>query len=275
MSASRPRRIGLYEVTRLVDGVYKAPVDHLMHLTRPDRVEEFRRVWGRSAIDMPVNLFVLEDSAGVTLVDAGAGASWGPAYGHARAALDARGVEPAQVRRIMLTHLHGDHALGLLDDGAPRFQNAEICVPADELAFFTDARAREATAPERRGAFDVAARLVAAYAARLTPLAGATTPAPGVALMALPGHTPGHAGYLIGEGAGALLLFGDVVHLADMQAGDPDLGFVYDVDPAQAARSRRQALDRAARSGWIVSGGHIDGFARVERNGAVWRLAEA
>lgn len=269
------RRFGRYEVSRFVDGVYKAPLDHLTHLLHPEKAQAVRRDWGRPTIDMPVNLFALADGDGVTLIDAGAGAAWGPAYGQARDAMAAQGVAPRDVGKVLLTHLHGDHALGLLDGEAPYFPRAEIVVPAAELAFFTDARAREAMAPDRRGAFDVAAKVVAAYGRRLTPLAAATQPIPGVSTMALPGHTPGHVGYLIGEGADALLALGDALHVARLQAGDPDLGFIYDVDPKQAADSRRAALDRAATRGWIVSGGHIDGFAHVAREGAGWRFEAA
>ena len=87
---------------------------------------------------------------------------------------------------------------------------------------------------------------------------------PGIRLIPLPGHTVGHSGYLI-EGEKSLLLWGDALHLSDLQASDPEIGFVYDFDAAGARASRRAILDRAAHEGWIVSGGHIEGFRRVVR----------
>lgn len=265
-------RAGAYRVTRLVDGVYKAPVGHLMHLSRPERASEVALRWGRPTIDVPVNVFLLQGPAGVILIDAGAGESWGPDYGRARAAMTAMGVAPADVGLVLLTHLHGDHALGLMQDGAAFFRNARIVAPQAELAYFTDARAKEALAPERRGAFDVAAKLLAAYGDRVATFESGRSPAPGVESMALPGHTPGHTGFVVG---GALFLFGDALHVDALQSADPDLGFVYDVDPAEAAASRRDALESAARAGWIVCGGHIGGFKRVAAQDHAWRLRPA
>ena len=85
---------------------------------------------------------------------------------------------------------------------------------------------------------------------------------PGITLIPLPGHTAGHSGYLI-EGEKSLLLWGDALHLSDLQASDPDIGFIYDFDAATARASRGAILARAAREAWIVSGGHIEGFRRV------------
>lgn len=276
---TQSRRFGPYQVTRVVDGVYRAPVADLAHVTTPDRAVEVARRWGKPTIDVPVNLFLLSGPGGLTLIDAGAGEAWGPAYGQARAMLAALGVAPCDVRRVLLTHLHGDHALGLLDGEARFFPNAEIFAPADDLAFFTDSRARAATPANRAGAFAVAAKLTAVYGDALRSLSPGAEPIDDLVMMTLPGHTPGHAGFVIGRGEtagpGALFLMGDALHAAALQPADPDLGFVYDIDPPRAGRTRRGALDLAARRGWIVSGGHIDGFMRVEAQGEAWRMSEA
>lgn len=55
------------------------------------------------------------------------------------------------------------------------------------------------------------------------------------------------------------------MHLGDLQPGDPKIGLVYDLDPELAARTRRAALEDAAREGWIIAGGHLTGFGRVQR----------
>ena len=49
------------------------------------------------------------------------------------------GVEPADVRVVVLTHLHADHAGGGLGpDGEPRFPNARYVVHPADWAFFAD-----------------------------------------------------------------------------------------------------------------------------------------
>lgn len=271
-----PRRFGSYVTQRFVDGVYAAPAGHVVHLTDQTRADEAIKAWGRPTLDAPVNLFALRGPGGVTLIDAGVGLRWGDAFGRSRAAMATCGLAPSDVRDVLLTHLHGDHALGLLsDDGGRYFPNARIRAPQADLAFFTDEAARLALPPDRRGAFDVAADVLAAYGDDMRPIAAGQTPAPGVAMIALPGHTPGHVGYVVGEGADALFIMGDVLHVVALQQDDLDLGFIYDVDRAQAAQSRRHALGLAAAEGWIVSGGHIDGFMRVEGDGRSFRLTPA
>ncbi|HEV7260881.1 MAG TPA: MBL fold metallo-hydrolase [Bosea sp. (in: a-proteobacteria)] len=266
-----PRRFGRYDVSILHDGFFEAPSQVLTHTsgqaTRRDAIAR----WGHPKIRIPVSAFLLQGPDGITLVDAGTGTAWGEAYGYARAALQHRGVEPGQVRRILITHLHGDHALGLVAGDKPYFPEAEIIVPAADLAFFGDEAKRATTPKDRQGGFDIAATLQQLYAGRLRSVDPGTV-LPGIELIALPGHTHGHSGYLIGDATRSLLLWGDALHLSSLQAGDPDIGIVYDLDGAAAARTRRDILDRAASQGWIVSGGHIEGFATVGTRGNGFEL---
>jgi glyoxylase-like metal-dependent hydrolase (beta-lactamase superfamily II) len=180
----------------------------------------------------------------------------------------AAGIQPADVSRVILTHIHGDHALGLIDGDRPYFPNAEIWVPEADLAFFTNEEARKTLPPARQGAFDIAARLLDICGAMLRPIPVGRI-AEGVEAIAMPGHTPGHVGYLIGN---QLLLWGDVLHVSDLQAADPGIGFIYDIDPERAYAARLKALTEVADHGWLVSGGHLGGFFRVERQGEAFRF---
>ncbi|MBB2907205.1 hypothetical protein FHR76_003598 [Rhizobium sp. RAS22] len=63
------------------------------------------------------------------------------------------------------------------------------------------------------------------------------------------------------------MLWGDVLHVGDMQAADPGIAFVYDIDSELAHATRLEALSAAADHGWLVSGGHLGGFFTVERRG--------
>lgn len=267
------RRFGSYDVLTLHDGIFEAPLDVLIHAGGEAARDEAVARWDKPKISIVVNCFALKDAGGITLVDAGTGPSWGAAMGHAPAAMAKAGIAPKQVERILITHLHGDHALGLFDGDRARFPNAEIIVPEADFGFFGEEANRAQTPQNRQGGFAVTAAVKKHYDGRIHP-APAGTVRPGIALIPLPGHTVGHSGYLI-EGEESLLLWGDALHLSDLQASDPDIGFVYDFDAATAVASRRAVLERATREGWIVSGGHIEGFRRVIDKGAGYELIPA
>ncbi|CAN7476997.1 MBL fold metallo-hydrolase [Rhizobium rhizogenes] len=264
------RRFGQYDVILLRDGVFEAPADVLIHADGGVARQRAIEALGKPMLQVDVNCFALRSADGVILVDAGTGTSWGPKYGHARPALQEAGITPEQIRLILLTHIHGDHALGLFDGNAPYFPNAEIFVPERDLAFFTDPVAREATPEARRGGFKIAEQLVRIYGSRVRQIPDGPVLV-GIEARPLPGHTPGHTGYLVrgGDRIDAedkdLLIWGDTLHLEDLQPGDPKIGLVFDLDPEMAARTRQAVLEDAAREGWIIAGGHITGFGRVER----------
>jgi glyoxylase-like metal-dependent hydrolase (beta-lactamase superfamily II) len=98
--------------------------------------------------------------------------------------------------------------------------------------------------------------------------------APGITMVALPGHTPGHSGYLIEGGGRRLFLGGDIVHLPTFQAAWPDANLLFDVDPPLARETRKQAFERVIAEDLEVGGGHVlaPGFARVERAGTSYRI---
>src|SRR5919201_1065688 len=92
----------------------------------------------------------------------------------------------------------------------------------------------------------------------------------GVASVALPGHTPGHTGWLIASGKESLLIWGDLVHLASLQVARPDTGLVFDVDPQAACATRLRTFDRVAADKLKVAGAHMDfpGFGTIVRRGS-------
>ncbi|MFT4181286.1 MAG: MBL fold metallo-hydrolase [Rhizobium sp.] len=268
------RRFGQYDVILLRDGLFEAPADVLIHADGDAARQRAIESWGKPTLQVDVNCFALRDGADITLVDAGTGTSWGPKYGHARTALREAGIAPDQVRRILLTHIHGDHALGLFDGDAAYFPHAEVFVPERDFAFFTDPAVRQTIPEARRGGFNIAEQLQRTYGPRIRRIGDGPVLA-GIEARPLPGHTPGHTGYLLRGGNESLLIWGDALHLGGLQPGDPKIGLVFDLDAGMAARTRRTVLEDASREGWIVAGGHITGFSRVERLSEAYRIVPA
>lgn len=268
-------RFGPYDLTVLLDGIFEAPKTVLVHAAGEDATWRLVEGWPGDKISIDVNCYLLRGPGGITLIDAGTGDHWGPALGKAPAALAAAGVRPEEVDRVLVTHLHGDHVLGLLVGDRPWLPRAEILVPEKDLVFYSDQAVAETFPPARRGNFKTAAILAQAYAGRLRTIApGPVEGLPGIEAVPLPGHTPGQSGYRIGEGRDALLIWADAIHLGARQIEDPEVGLTYDLDPAQAIESRRFLLDQAARHGWRVTGSHVSPIGRIEAAGGGWRFIE-
>ena len=58
---------------------------------------------------------------------------------------------------------------------------------------------------------------------------------PGVTAVPSLGHTPGHTAYLIASGNDQLMIWGDTVHVPEVQTAFPEAGMAFDTDLAAAA----------------------------------------
>jgi glyoxylase-like metal-dependent hydrolase (beta-lactamase superfamily II) len=271
--AEQSRKIGDIEVTPLSDGVLTTSLDVVLGLQK----EELERLSGKKAGDpvpIAVNAFLLKLRDKLVLVDAGSGNTMGPTLGKLPDNLRALGVAPEQIEIILLTHLHPDHSNGLVDDdGRAIYPNAEIVLHADEAGFWLDRD--PSTGASERISRNIAksALTTKPYRARMrTVRAGEVLP--GVSALPLPGHTPGHSGWLIESGKEALLIWGDLVHLAAVQVARPDTGLVFDVDPQAACATRRRMFDRVAAERLKIAGAHLDfpGFGTIVRKGSGFRF---
>ena len=151
------------------------------------------------------------------LIDSGMGSFGGPSLGRVPAALAAAGAAPDSIETVLLTHLHPDHAGGLIaGEGVARYPNAELVMHADEAAHWLDDGALSRAPDDAKPYFEMARQATAPYGGRLRTITGGTV-APGIEAVPLPGHTPGHTGYRITSGDSSLLMWADVVHLPAIQ----------------------------------------------------------
>jgi glyoxylase-like metal-dependent hydrolase (beta-lactamase superfamily II) len=72
--------------------------------------------------------------------------------------------------------------------------------------------------------------------------------------------------------AGELAVLGDLV-AHELQVVDPNLVFVNDTDPEQAAATRSRLIAELADEGAVVITGHFYGRGRFERAGKGFRWA--
>ena len=178
---------------------------------------------------------------------------------------------------VLLTHMHPDHSNGLADvDGNRLFPNAELVLHAAELAHWHDDTAMaRADETGRLRNFQAARDQAKPYRDRTRTFTGGEV-FPGVTAMPFPGHTPGHTGYMIASGGHSLLIWGDIIHVPEIQVPRPEVTMAFDVDPAQAEATRRRVFDMVATDGQAIAGMHVHfpGQAHLVRHGTGYALLQ-
>jgi len=261
-------QVGDLEVKAFSDGILKTSLDLVIGMERAI-AESLVGGTQDGSLYIPVNNFVFERDGKIVMIDAGAGNTMQPTLGKLPENLRAGGIEPAAITHILLTHIHPDHANGLVDDaGQPHYPNAEILVHETEMDFWLgDSVAGESENTKRMHA---RARVdLKPYMSRIRRMRdGEEHLGCGVVLAA--GHSPGHTVWRIDGGGGeSFISWGDLVHLSAIQISHPDTPLTYDLDPDKACRARKRILDMAATERIMVAGAHVNapGFGHVVRKG--------
>jgi N-acyl homoserine lactone hydrolase len=202
-------------------------------VAEPLRIERLHlaSLRGPDGLEWPVHGFVIpHPKAGAILVDTGVGGpekvltDWRVVNVRAADALAGVGISPADVKVVVNTHLHFDHAgQNAVFRHAPFYvQRAELERARREQAWFTDW-------------FDFAG-------ARFELLDGEGEIAEGVRVVPTPGHTVGHQSVLVDTGAGEEVCIGDAAYTPRIY-GSPEAS---ELPPGQAAD--REAWERSLRA---------------------------
>jgi glyoxylase-like metal-dependent hydrolase (beta-lactamase superfamily II) len=167
-------------------------------------------------------------------------------------------IDPAAVDVVFITHLHPDHANGLItEDGSPVFPKAEIVVAEKDYVFWHDEGILSRAPAEMKPFFEGARKALKPYSGRLRRMNEGEI-VPGLTAVPAPGHTPGHTMVRIGSGSDGLLIWGDIVHTAAMQFPHPEWAVQFDVEQDQAIATRKTVFDQAASERIMVAGMHLD-----------------
>jgi glyoxylase-like metal-dependent hydrolase (beta-lactamase superfamily II) len=268
------RRIGDVMVTTVNDGYLDIPFDILRGITKESMQNAMQEAFRPGAPRLTVNAFIVQTGGRAILIDSGGGTNTVFSMGLLRENLSAAGFTPADFDAVLLTHIHPDHSNGLLGpSGEALFTRAEIFVNAADIAFWSDPGLRDGRSPAATPYLDSAAALLNAYRAQLRPVEAGEV-APGLTLLPLPGHTPGHSGYRIDSAGETLVIWGDTVHVPEIQVPYPEVTSEYDIDEGLAAESRRRIFDLVAAERLLVAGMHlhVPAFAHLVRSEDGFRL---
>jgi glyoxylase-like metal-dependent hydrolase (beta-lactamase superfamily II) len=269
------RKIGDIVVTTISDGY----LDGNLEVMRNVDVEKARQILQdafRPARRTSVNTFLIHAKGRTAIVDTGSGNYLQPTAGHVQRNLAAGGIDPTSIDTVLLTHMHPDHSAGLTDmsNGERLFPNAELVMHENELAhWFDDGAMAKVDERSRQLYFGAGREQVAPYRDR-TRLFKQGEVFPGVTAVPSLGHTPGHTAYLIASGSDQLMIWGDTVHVPEVQTAFPEAGMAFDTDLAAAASSRKRMFDRVSADGILIAGMHLHfpAFSRLARRGDAYAL---
>jgi len=269
------RRIGDIVVTAISDGYLDSTLDVMRNVD----LEKARQILSdafRPARRTSVNTFLIHSRGRMAIVDTGSGNYLQPTAGFVQRSLAAAGIDPKSIDTVLLTHMHPDHSAGLVDmsNGRLLFPNAELVMHENELAhWFDDGAMAKADERSAKLYFLAGREQVAPYKNR-TRLFRAGEVFPGVTAVPSLGHTPGHTAYLIASGNEQLMIWGDTVHVPEVQTAFPEAGMAFDTDLAAAAAARKRMFDRVATDGILIAGMHLHfpAFSRLARRGNAYAL---
>ncbi len=266
--------LGDFEVTALLDGILPLEPNKLLTNTTPAEVSALlKRSFQSDVVPTSVNAYLINTGSKLVLVDVGAAKLFGPGLDQLHANLKAAGYQPEQVDAVVITHMHGDHIGGLIQDGKIAFPNATVYADKHDADFWLSADNLEKAPKEMKMFFQGAQLTLNPYvkSGQFKAFHGDTEIVPGVKAIAAYGHTPGHAVYAVESKGEKLVLWGDLMHVAAVQFPKPAVTIQFDSDSKAAAAQRKKAFADAAKNGYWVGSAHLPfpgiGHLRVDGKG--------
>lgn len=218
-------------------------------------------------------IWVLRSGEQTILVDTGydeteAAARGRPILRAPQAALGALGLSPEAIDRIIITHLHYDHAGSLQD-----FPNARLYLQPAEMAFATGPCMCEGVLKMPYTADHICQVVQALYSGRVEFTGQDTHIAPGVSVHQVGGHARGLQIVRVKTVSGWMVLASDATHYYENFLKRKPFPIVVDLEDMLAGFDTIQTL---ATSTELVIPGHdplvTNLFSPEGHSGFVWRL---
>ena len=255
-------QLGKYEVTALYDGFVAIDKKVLSGASDEEMKSLLEKAFlpTESGVQTAVNGYLINTGSKVILIDAGTAKCFGPSLGYIPENLKAAGYKPEDVDLVLLTHLHGDHACGLLDEkGEKFFPKAKVQASKEEADFWLNKEEAEKASAEWKDAFKVSQTSVAPYIASkaFETFTVGETLTDGVRVVPTFGHTPGHISYLVESEGQKLMVWGDIIHSHAIQFAKPEVAIEFDTDKEKAVEARKKMLKNAAQEKFLIGGAHL------------------
>ena len=270
-------KVGNAEVMIVSDGTLNVPLSFTLPETLSEAPALFK-THGMPEGGEPIqtNVVLVKTGNDLVLIDAGSGPNFQPTAGKLQENLEAAGIAPDKITKIVFTHAHADHLWGVLDDfdDAGRFPNASYVISATEWDFWSDPKTAETVPDWLKGMARGTARILKKIEDKVERRNAGDTVAPGLTYVATPGPPPGHMSVIIDNGGQLLMIGGDVLSNNAISFARPDWRIGSDFDRDRAVTTRKSLLDQLATDKMPLIGFHLawPGLGMVERSGNAYRL---
>jgi glyoxylase-like metal-dependent hydrolase (beta-lactamase superfamily II) len=253
-------KVGDFEVTAFNDGYVKVPKLESFVVNQPleaiqKTVEE--AFIPKDDVRVPFNPLLVNTGSKLVLFDTGFGDVGAPTQGQLLANMAAAGVDPKAVDTVIISHFHGDHISGIrAKAGSSNFPNAEIMVPADEWAWWTNDAETSKAAEVWKGQIANSKRVFEPIAKDVKRFEYGKELVPGITSVDARGHSPGHSAFVISSGNGKLMYIADVTNHPAIFARHPEYRLWADMIPDLALTNRRKLFDMLAAERMPMTGYH-------------------
>lgn len=270
-------RIGRFTVTALTDGYADMPYNFFPGRSPAD-VEQAAVAQSTarpSGVRFLFNQYLIDDGQRRILIDAGAAGSIGET-GKLPQALATLGLKLDQIDAVIVTHMHQDHMGGLIAGGRNNYPKAELYIDRRDVKHWTDPAKRAGAPDYLQTSFQMADEVVRLYP-RLQAIDGEREIVPGVSIVDLTGHTPGHIGVRVEDGGKSMIMVSDMIFPVVHPAAT-DVFFLFEQDRDAARAMRDRFFPRAAAEGALIAATHMPfpGLGRIvsDRGQTRWEVAD-
>lgn len=213
---------------------------------------QVKRLMPQGKAPSAITVFLLKRNGKNILFDTGVGATF-------FAKLQTIGLNADVIDAVIISHFHGDHIGGLLNNGNATFAKAKLFLPKAEVDAFKNG-------VKFTNNLESIAKMLEVYGDRITEVEPEVEFYENIVGHSAEGHTPGHTVYEVD----GFVFAGDLLHAASVQFENPNVCAVYDFDKGLAVKSRLQYFDWAANAKITLAATHLPFPSVIKDFSTVW-----